>query len=249
MHTTSSPTRRAVAKGAAWSVPLVAGASTVPAYAVSNCEKTVATHRGGRTTQTAASGSMSNGITVTSAATTGATSKMFLTTSGEAGNGGNRGRYNFSVVNLAPPGATAGAYLELNQRTLLKSYRQASQTVTFTFPQPVYCVEFWVTDIDYESGYYGDVVTVPGAVATPSTPADVTCSGPTCRSAHSGSPGAFGVFPGTELGLVHYKLTGQGLTSFSLTYSSNSSGNSSTNYQQVYISPISYTTRKDCTCT
>ncbi|MGK4066693.1 hypothetical protein AB0Y14_11610 [Rothia sp. HC945] len=249
MHTTSSPTRRAVAKGAAWSVPLVAGASTVPAYAVSNCEKTVATHRGGRTTQTAASGSMSNGITVTSAATTGATSKMFLTTSGEAGNGGNRGRYNFGVVNLAPPGATAGAYLELNQRTLLKSYRQASQTVTFTFPQPVYCVEFWVTDIDYESGYYGDVVTVPGAVATPSTPADVTCSGPTCRSAHSGSPGAFGVFPGTELGLVHYKLTGQGLTSFSLTYSSNSSGNSSTNYQQVYISPISYTTRKDCTCT
>ena len=216
MHTTSSPTRRAVTKGAAWSVPLVAGASTVPAYAVSNCEKTVATHQGGRTTQTAASGSMSNGITVTSAATKGATSKMFLATSGEAGNGGNRGRYNFNVVNLAPPGATAGPYLELNQRTLVKHYRQASQTVTFTFPQPVYCVEFWVTDIDYQNGYYGDVVTVPGAVATPSTPADVTCSGSTCQSAHAGAPGTFGVDPGAARGLVHYKLTGRGLTSFSL---------------------------------
>lgn len=248
MHTTSSPTRRAVTKGAAWSVPLVAGASTVPAYAVSNCEKTVATHQGGRTTQTAASGSMSNGITVTSAATKGATSKMFLATSGEAGNGGNRGRYNFNVVNLAPPGATAGPYLELNQRTLVKHYRQASQTVTFTFPQPVYCVEFWVTDIDYQNGYYGDVVTVPGAVATPSTPADVTCSDSTCQSAHSGAPGTFGVDPGAARGLVHYKLNGRGLTSFSLIYSSNSSGKSSTNYQQVYVSPISYTTRADCTC-
>lgn len=107
MHTTSSPTRRAVTKGAAWSVPLVAGASTVPAYAVSNCEKTVATHQGGRTTQTAASGSMSNGITVTSAATKGATSKMFLATSGEAGNGatgdGTTSMSSISRLRVPPP--------------------------------------------------------------------------------------------------------------------------------------------------
>ncbi len=239
--------RRALARGIAWSVPTLAAASAAPALAASRCEMTTVNMVKGTTSQTSASTTLSDGTKIN--ATRSSSSNLFFTLSEENGSGANGGTYNFNTRQISTSGLPVGTYLELNQKA---RSTDVSQVLTFTLPKKAYCVEFWVTDIDLQSftdRKYGDRVTVSGFTGVASNTSWVTCSGATCTTAFVNSPGNKETSPDVLNGAVRYRLTStSGITSFTLSYSSAYTGSSTTNYQQVWISPISYSTTAGCNC-
>lgn len=138
---------------------------------------------------------------------------------------------------------------------------QQGMTVTFTFPQPVYCVSFYVNDIDtqYVSGssmYRDKVVVDSGFTASAATATGatyLTCSGGSAiakNTATSSTSSTYAWDYATSTnGLVQFKANGP-ISSFTLTYTNENCGTGTTvisNNQQVYISPIKYAT-SDCNC-
>ncbi|MDO4919602.1 hypothetical protein [Kocuria sp.] len=172
-----------------------------------------------------------------------------------AANGSTRiGSTNFSTATITN-GVKNGTYLVLNQ----SGANAQGQTVTITFPQPVYCVRLSVNDIDTQfrsaADKYRDSVEVTGF--TPSTvPASsgiLTISGssayPTAAATSTSSGGNYDNLT-SAAGLAQFSAPGP-LSAITLRYINNSPGTGTTvdvNQQQVYISALTYKTRSGCTC-
>ena len=135
--------RRAVARGAAWSVPVLAAAAAAPAYAASACpggtarsvtwENNSATS-GGNTTQ---AGTLTgNTVTVSSSYAGSAGSRA---TRNMASYSINTTRDSFELSNNIPPSGTAN--IEGNY-----------QTATFQFTSRVSSLTFAIDDIDQTTG-------------------------------------------------------------------------------------------------
>lgn len=236
----SEPTtvsRRTLAAGAAWSLPVIAAAAATPAYAASpSCDQVSAdwiTQGTGNSTARA-----SNGVLATTTA-----------------NGQTRLRSpNFSTETVSN-GVKNGIYLTLEQ----SGVNSAGQTVTITCPQPVHCLSFYINDFDtqYMAGNnkYSYEVSVPGftAAAVQQSSANLAISGGTVKPVRDASSSAVGEDLANltcNRGLARFAAVGP-LSSFSLTYR-NVIGNSRTslaqNIQQVYISGMTYKLGANCPC-
>lgn len=231
--------RRTLAAGAAWSLPVIAAAAAAPAYAASpSCDPVSADWNVSASGQISASAT--NGVT----ATTRANGSTYLRTS-----------TNLSTATITN-GVKNGTYLLLDQA----KNNSSGQTVTLTFPQPVYCVTFYVNDIDTEyrsnASKYQDVVSVPGFTPStlPESSANLTITGSTVTSTRTATSSNMTTweYPNTTsaAGLVKYTASGP-LSSFSLTFSNSIAGTGTgvgDNQQQVYISGMTYKLGANCTC-
>ena len=155
----TGPSRRSVVRGAAWSVPVVAVATTAPAFSASPCASKTALQpvtwsSSYSTTSQAGSVGGTTIVNVTAAytATTlgpGSLNAQNLQPSTVAAT-----RDSINLVNNSP---TAGTL----------SPEGNYQTVTFRFTRDVYGLSFSIDDIDRVTGSYYDQVFLSGAPETP----------------------------------------------------------------------------------
>ncbi len=139
--------RRAVARGAAWSIPVVSLAMAAPAMAVSGCKPTTGALSwdvyGNGTKQTGkALATTLTGVTVT------------VTVSGDTG-AANNGEVTSTVT---------GGLTKVLRFYDLNNKKDTSQTVTLTFSKPVQNLSFSLLDVDSQSGIlqnaYEDLVII-----------------------------------------------------------------------------------------
>lgn len=249
---TNEVTRRNVAKGAAWSIPAVTmGLPSAAIAASGTCAYSTAvwntstsmTSTGGSTTATASPG----GVTITTSTVRNGSTN--LRTAYAAGEG------NFNTASVSVSERAGSGWLVLSQ----DRNNAAGQTVTVTFSQPVYCVSFYVNDIDTQfygsTSKYRDNVTVPGftAVAGPGG-TSVLASGSTATSATTATSTGTSAdynWQTDARGLAMFtNAATSGLTSFTLTYTNTNAGtgtNAGNNKQEVYISPLRFSTTP-CNC-
>jgi hypothetical protein len=141
--------RRAVARGAAWSVPVVALAVAAPASAShsSTCLS------GLLDWDSFKSGSTQTGLVLTPAGGTGVT--LRVTTSGDNATVGN-GQVTKTVTGGK---SSVMRFLDVNNK------RNTSQTVTLTFTKSVTNVQFSLLDVDSSTGNYEDLVQIVSPTA------------------------------------------------------------------------------------
>lgn len=240
----SVSSRRTVVKGAAWAAPVIAASTTIPAYAASHpCALETATWN------------MSSNGTSTTLNTASGTATAVSTFNGTVS---NRGR----GFNLYTQTAQAGnVYMVGSQWIALDqaSAKGGTQTLTVTFPVPVYCVSFYIADIDtqYVSGSsrYRDQVQIPDATITavPEAAGNVIINGNTAVTAYTATSATRDTYSlgnlGSARGTVQVSLPG-GSNSFTIVYSNPNPGTGNgvnNSAQQVYISPIQYSTEA-CLC-
>jgi hypothetical protein len=147
-HVDDKPTmpyvgRRAVARGAAWSVPVVALAMAAPASAATS---------GSCTTGVLSWNSFSAGSTQTNKllATTVAAVTLKVATSGDT-TADNNGEVTSTVTGGK---SQVLRFYDVNNKT------NTSQTVTLTFSKPVSNVQFSLLDVDSSTGNYEDLVQI-----------------------------------------------------------------------------------------
>lgn len=160
MSDVSTPSRRSVVRGAAWSVPVVAVAATAPAYAASPCMNKTALQPvtwSSSPTRTNQAGTTSSGTTVN---VTGTYTGTLL------------GAGSLAAQNMSPGSVAAtrdSFHLVNNSPTSLSLNPSGNyQTVTLSFTREVYGLTFTIDDIDRASGSYHDHVFLAGAPETPS---------------------------------------------------------------------------------
>ena len=238
MHEQTRPTRRTVARAAAWTVPVVAVATAAPAFAASPCDQRLnanfdwdgPSNTFSRTSSTSAvatydpdgSAGPVPALTLTAAASYTGNMKSGAEFSG---NGNN----NFTLATQV--GGLGISGLQMEQATTSTSPQGYNDrgTYTFTFSRPVTNLQFTITDIDSQSDDFLDLL-VPSAGYT------VVSKSPTVQS---------GTSNGTQFFYQQYtsnpydNVTSNGgnlelryagpLTSFSITYS---------NYAGSYASNI-----------
>jgi hypothetical protein len=150
-HVDEKPTspmisRRAVARGAAWSVPVVALAVAAPASASASHTPTCVT--GLLDWDSFKNGSTQTGLNLTPGGTTGVT--LRVTTSGDTGAAGN------GQVTKTETGGKSSVlrFYDVNNK------KNTSQTVTITFSKTVRNVQFSLLDVDSSTGNYEDLVQI-----------------------------------------------------------------------------------------
>jgi len=153
-------TRRTVVRGAAWTLPVVAAATTAPAYAASACANRTAllpVTWSATSTTTSQTGTTTTGATVTVSAayTQAGAAPGSLGTNNLSAQTAASARDSFAIVNNSPA-------------TLLGDPATNFQTVTFTFLQPVYGLTFSIDDIDRGTGYWDYVSVTATPTQTPS---------------------------------------------------------------------------------
>lgn len=165
MNQLSGVSRRNLAIGAAWSVPVLMASSAAPAYAASDClgagiysqaqwvpvTGTVMTPvtPGNMVYKTNETGVAQAMLTTISSALIGGSTKI-------GSDGGNMS--SSRVDNLFTPVATStagfgGIYVNTPFLYIGQAFKDtftggAYQTITFTFSQAVSCLSFWIVDID-----------------------------------------------------------------------------------------------------
>lgn len=231
-----------VAAGAAWAIPAVSQAAAAPALIPSkNCTYTTAAWVANTGTLTA---SGANGMTAT-AVLNGSTSATSSYT-------------NMAVITLtnsALPAFSGSKWLQL----ATNKNNTAGETVTITLPASVYCVSFYIQDIDTQfnslSSKYRDWVSVTGFTASAGVPSAATYlsfSGGTVQPINTAgiiTPTTYEFdYLSSANGLALFKANGA-INSIQLTYKNTSAGTGilNNNNQQVWISPIKYAT-SDCNC-
>lgn len=123
----SRPSRRAVARGAAWALPTLVVAGQAPALAASRCDPVVIDWD-------------TQAVGTSAVSTTVGSTTLSVTASPDV---------SYSDVNLTvrpgPQGGVSGNYVTLSK---LNPVPGATATYTFTFSQPVRAVSFTIVDID-----------------------------------------------------------------------------------------------------
>ena len=132
--TTPTVGRRAVARGAAWSVPVVALAMAAPAAAA-----TSSTCKGGVLSWDSFANGDQTGKVLVTTGNTGVTVRVTTSGADSAANNGN-------VTNT-----TTGGQSKVMRFYDLNGVNNTSQTVTITFSQPVRNVSFSFLDVDSSS--------------------------------------------------------------------------------------------------
>ena len=156
----SGTTRRTVVRGAAWSVPVVAVAATVPAFAASPCANKTALQAvtWSSSPSTTAQTGFIGGVPIVDV-TADYTSTLL-------------GPGSLAAQNLQPSsvGATRDSLNLVNNTPTAASLNPSANypTVTFRFTRDVYGLTFAIDDIDRVSGSYYDQVFLSGAPETPS---------------------------------------------------------------------------------
>ena len=234
--------RRTLAKGAAWSLPAIAASAAVPVVAAS-CSSPSYTMQGTVSTYFSGTNMTAPGSGVTLIAGGGTTASTGIC-SGISGIANNYFYTNATAaeVNLGGVGLGSSAtWLMLNQGCA-SSTNGYNQTVNLNFSQTVYCVSFYVADLDGSVGYgsYKDKVRVPGFTASLVDPATthITVSGDTATVNAYVSTSA-----SSARGTVKFTYTGAGITSLSVVYS-NAAAPATAQY--VLISPITFKTQACC---
>lgn len=242
MAESATISRRTLAKGAAWSVPVVAAAATAPAYAASRpCTYTTL--------------NWNTRVSATSATTTvpGVTATATL-------RGGTRADTGYS--NMFPETLTIGSFPEYSGSKWLRlatgGANSQGETITVSgFSAPIYCVSFYIQDIDTQyssaSNRYRDAVSVTGFTASTSSQY-VAASGSTATSSttatSTSSSGSWSYTSSTN-GLAKFTYTSStGLSSITINYTNPVAGSNSgvnDNNMQVWVSPIKYSTNP-CNC-
>jgi hypothetical protein len=168
------PSRRAVVRTAAWSVPVIAVATTAPAFAASPCDA--------RTNQVldwdaANAGYSRTSDTAAKASLVPATNVPVLTVDIAASYGGNmKPGYELTSSGTTNPSlrlASAIGGLGISGVSLWQNTTSASPQgyndigrYTFTFSREVSNLRFTITDIDYASGDFKDALQITGAAYT-----------------------------------------------------------------------------------
>jgi hypothetical protein len=138
--------RRAIARGAAWSVPVVALAVAAPASASTSLPSTCVT--GLLDWDSYKNGSTQTGLDLTPGGVTGVT--LRVTTSGDIGADGN----GQVTKTLTGGKSSVMRFYDVNQK------KNTSQTVTITFSKSVRNVQFSLLDVDSSAGEYEDLVQI-----------------------------------------------------------------------------------------
>ncbi|RYB94658.1 hypothetical protein EUA93_10075 [Nocardioides oleivorans] len=231
--TDARPTRRSVTRAAAWSVPVIATATTVPAFAASCAPVTVTAANA-----TAPNRSSAVDYSVTFNAGTGAqpTNVMTVKATYDTGmvvrndaNGGTND--NFTIQN--PVGGLNTYGLVMAQRLSSRaSNTGAFGHYTFTFTKPVTGLTFTLTDIDSTTGDFWDSVWLTPGFSKPTLSAGLTGAGTSAdpirqsngNTAVDNASGANGnatiTYPGT-------------ISSFTINYSNRQTGTISADPDQV----------------
>jgi hypothetical protein len=170
-HQTSTISRRRVAQGAAWAVPVIAVGAAAPNAAASPCTET----------HTYDWSIYTSGTYTTTINAAGATTTMTITSNQPRGNVGSPSN-NLRVWNGPDGGFPSTAkYLEVALRAD-STTTKFSQTVTFTFSSPVTNLTVTLADIDSSGGtstpaFQEGVYITSAASFTTSVPSGSTLSG------------------------------------------------------------------------
>jgi hypothetical protein len=167
--------RRAVTRGAAWSIPVISLAVAAPAMAASGCTMTTGT----LSWDVFADGTSQTGQTLATTGGTGVTVTVSL--SGDSG-----ATHNGEVTS-----AVTGGESKVLRLYDLSNKANTQQTVTLTFSKPVQNVSFSLLDIDSNGGRYADQVIIDTAGWTATKHSNVKGSGTASapyRAQNSNSP-------------------------------------------------------------
>ncbi|QIM21215.1 hypothetical protein G7075_08865 [Phycicoccus sp. HDW14] len=167
------PSRRSIASGMAWAVPVIAVGAAAPRAAASPCNPqayTIAWDGAGGTAYTR-TGNQS-GTATTDPDGAGPVAPVTLSMSSaftgamQSGNESNTQNQNFRVSTAQVGGLnTPGLQFEQtvnNRLSQTPPQRSARQTITFTFSEPVVGLTFTMTDIDALTGDFVDMVELSG---------------------------------------------------------------------------------------
>ena len=232
------PSRRTVARAAAWTVPVVAVATAAPAYAASPCDRRFNANfdwDGPSNTFTRTSGTSATATydpdgasgPVPALTLTAAASYVGNMRSGAEFSG--NGNSNFTIATQV--GGLGVSGLQLEQSTTSSSPQGYNDrgTYTFTFSRPVSNLQFTITDIDSQSDDFLDLlVPSPGYTEVSRSPAVQAGTSNGTRfyyQQYTSNPINNTTGSGGNLTL---RYAGP-LTSFSITYS---------NYSSSYVSNI-----------
>ena len=164
--------RRAVTRGAAWSIPVVSLAVAAPAMAASGCKMTT----GQLNWDVFGNGTNQTGKVLATTGGTGVTVTISL--SGDTGATGN------GVVT----NALTGGQSQVMRFTSPNGVNNTSQTVTLTFSKPVQNVSFSLLDIDSAPGGYYDEVVINTAGFTGSKHVNVIGAGAATGNGNNKGP-------------------------------------------------------------
>ncbi len=248
--------RRSLVRGAAWAAPAVVAASAVPAYAASQCVY--------QESSWANSGSSGANLTGTLAGTT----KNQVVASGT-----NLDNSVFSTTRNGYTKSLGALPVYPNQAWYTMSQsgdnqRGKGSTLTLTFPRTVYCLSFWIQDIDSQqtidtSDRYQDGVRVSSSGATwTATPYSAAVGNVTVTPVGTGVEVVSAYVPGTSgsdnshegayqteaIGLVRFDSAGP-VNSVTIDYWNEAwMRGTDWNHQQIYVSTFRYST-DPCNCT
>ena len=170
--------RRAVTRGAAWSIPVVSLAMAAPAMAVSGCKMTT----GALSWDVFGNGTKQTGKAL---ATTLAGVTVTVSVSGDTG----------AANNGEVTSTTTGGLSKVLRFYDLNNKKDTSQTVTLTFSKPVQNLSFSLLDVDSQSGLlqnaYEDLVVINTAGASAHRHSNVKGAGTVAdpyRAKNSNSP-------------------------------------------------------------
>jgi hypothetical protein len=144
--------RRAVTRGAAWSIPVISLAVAAPSMAASGCVMKT----GQLSWDVFGDGTSQTGNALATTGGTGVT--VTISVAGDTGATGN------GVVTSA----LTGGLSQVMRFTSLNNVTDTSQTVTITFNKPVQNLTFSLLDIDSATGGYNDqvIINTPGYTGT-----------------------------------------------------------------------------------
>ncbi|MBM6398977.1 hypothetical protein [Phycicoccus sonneratiae] len=245
------PSRRAVAGGLAWAVPVIAVGAAAPRAAASPCNPqsyTIGWNGAGGTSYSRTGNQSGTATTDPDGAGPIApvTLSMTSTLSGRMATGNESGTTNQNFrVSSAEVGGLGVPGLQLEQTVTgtrrSEPGRDALQTVTFVFSEPVVGLTFTLTDIDALDGDFIDMVELSGAFTVTHVTNRTTGAGTTASPLRNTANGD--VANTSNLGNVRITYPGA-ITSFTLTYWNNatffSTQNGADRNQIVSIGPMTF---------
>lgn len=250
----ASPSRRAIVRGAAWSVPVVAVAATAPAFAASPCATTYSFRLDWGTTTYRRTDARNATASVTSVGATPLT-VTFTSTSSSSANVPDPNRNlsvppNTGTATTADPvvtslGGRAGERGVMLYHASSTPGRANRQDVAISFSRPVRGLKFWITDIDtIASPAYSDRVelvgyTAAGAIVPFSSTNDgITGSGSAASPWLRTSDANVSENAGGAQTLVDFSASTAEVKSLVLTYWNNAGG---TQYHRVFVGDLEFT--------
>lgn len=212
----STITRRTLAKGVAWSAPVIMASASVPAYAASQCVPTPVTFDWSKYTRdqpVVAGGLAYTSGTVLGATSVGTVSLKVTHTANSAVLSGSQDLQGALSGNQ--PGASYSGTSPYMMIQTITNTTPHESVVTFTFEKPVTGLTFTIGDIDTAAGNWKDILTPTPGYVVKSNGAAVTESAGSFTGTGNQTPSSTAgnvtlTYPG-ELSTLTIKWTNGGL--------------------------------------